>query len=603
MTPIEKTRTLLICQGTGCVSSKSPALRTALEEGTKQSGIRIKLTGCHGFCQQGPMVIVEPEGIFYAQVGIEDIPDIINSHLLNDIPVERLFYKDPITGERIPHYRDMPFYKLQQRFVLRNCGTINPEDIGDYLAVGGYEALKRVLFQMTPAQVIEDLNTSALRGRGGAGFLAGRKWEACRKAPGEEKYVVCNADEGDPGAFMDRSLLEADPHAVLEGMAIAGYTVGAKQGYIYVRAEYPLAVSRLKIAIEQAIEKGFLGDNILGKGFSFHVDIFQGAGAFVCGESTALTLSIEGKRGMPKPSPRPRTTEKGLFDQPTVLNNVKTFAFVPLIINRGADWFAKMGTEKSKGTAVFALTGKVANCGLIEVPMGATLREIIFGIGGGVAGGKKFKAVQIGGPSGGCLPESLLDTPVDYDSLNEAGAMMGSGGMVILDESTCMVDVAKYFLDFTVDESCGQCIPCRVGTEQMLKILGDICQGRGREGDIDLLVEMGEAIVAGSICGLGQSAPNPVLSTIRYFRDEYEAHIKEHRCPALVCKELITYQIDGEKCKACGLCKKDCPVGAISGAKKEPHIIDQSKCTKCGVCLEVCPDRFGAVICLSGVSK
>lgn len=600
----EKNQTILICQGTGCASSNSAEIQKALEDDIAEAGLDnkldVKLTGCHGFCQQGPLVIIEPEGTFYRNVKIKDSKEIVESHLQNNKPVERLFYKDPKTGAPVQRHQDIEFYKKQQQRVLRNCGHVNPEEIKDYTELGGYEALKKVLFEMTPEQVIEELKTSGLRGRGGGGFPAGRKWEAGLQAKEKEKYIVCNADEGDPGAFMDRSMLEADPHSVLEGMIIAGHTIGAQKGYIYVRAEYPLAVKRLKVAIQQATDMGFLGDNIMDSGFGFEILLFQGAGAFVCGESTALTLSMEGKRGMPKAAPRPRTTEEGLFDKPTLLNNVKTFAYVPQLINRGGSWFASIGTEKSKGTAVFALTGMVENCGLIEVPMGITLREIIFDIGGGIPGNKKFKAVQTGGPSGGCLPESFLDTPVDYDSLISAGSMMGSGGMVVMDESTCMVDIARYFLDFTQKESCGQCTLCKLGTKQMLNLLEEITQGKGRPGDIDLLLEIGEAVNAGSLCGLGQSAANPVLTTIKYFREEYEAHINEKHCPALACKALISYRIDAEKCKGCTMCAKNCPVEAITGEKKEVHMIDQVKCIRCGVCMEKCPKKFRAVECVPG---
>jgi NADH-quinone oxidoreductase subunit F/NADP-reducing hydrogenase subunit HndC len=600
----ENERKILVCQGSGCVSSKSPEVKKALEEGISKADFEnkpvVKLTGCHGFCEQGPIVVIEPEGTFYVNVKIDDVEEIIESHFKNNQPVEKLFYKDPETGEAIQRYSDIKFYSRQQKIVLRNCGAINPEDIEDYTSRGGYEALKKVIAEMTPEQVIEELKVSGLRGRGGGGFPTGRKWEAGLLAKEKEKYVVCNADEGDPGAFMDRSMLEADPHSVLEGMIIACYTIGSQKGYIYVRAEYPLAVKRLQIAIDQAREKGFLGDNIMGSDFSCEIEIFLGAGAFVCGESTALTLSMEGRRGYPKASPRPRTTEEGLYDKPTLLNNVKSFGFVPEIINKGGDWFAGIGTETSKGTAVFALTGMVNNCGLIEVPMGITLREIIYDIGGGIIGGKKFKAVQTGGPSGGCLPETFLDTPVDYDTLTAAGSMMGSGGMVILDETTCMVDVARYFLDFTEKESCGQCVHCRLGTKQMLNILEDITLGKGQPGDIELLLEMGEAINAGSLCGLGQSAANPVLTTIRYFREEYEEHINNKRCPAKACAALISYRIQPDKCKGCTLCKKACPVEAITGEKKEAHMIDQIKCIRCGMCLEKCPKKFGSIECVPG---
>lgn len=534
--------TVLVCHGTGCVSGGAEQIFFSLEEEVARLNLgestQIKCTGCHGFCQRGPLVVIEPEGIFYSKVQLDDVPEIVQSLLPGGKPVKRLLYRDPVTGKPISHYGDIPFYKKQERIVLRNCGRIDPEDINDYLAVGGYEVLRKALFDMTSEQVIEEVKRSGLRGLGGAGFPTGRKWEACRMAPSEGKYVICNADEGDPGAFQDRSTIEGDPHSILEGMIIAGCAIGAKKGFVYVRAEYPLAVKRLKIAITQAREEGFLGKDILGSGFDFDIEIFQGAGAFVCGESTALVLSIEGRRGMPQPLPRPRTAEAGLWDKPTLLNNVKTFANIPLIINRGWEWFASRGTEKSRGTAIFSLTGKVANCGLIEVPMGITLREIIYDIGGGIPEGKAFKAVQTGGPSGGCLPGSLLDMQVDFDSLVAAGSMMGSGGMVVMDEETCMVDVARYFLDFTRRESCGQCIPCRLGTEQMFEILDDISKGQGRSEDIDLLLELSEAIIHGSLCALGKTAPNPVLTTIRYFRDEYEAHIHEKRCPAGVCGEL-----------------------------------------------------------------
>jgi len=589
-------RTVFICHGTGCVSMASPDIKEAIDQEIEKlglEGVQVKLTGCHGFCQRGPIVVVEPEGIFYSEVKTENAVEIVHSHLQNGEPVEHLFYKDPITDEPIPCYRNIPFYKGQQRIILRNCGNINPEDIEDYLAGGGYEALRKSL-EMTQEQTIAEIKLSGLRGLGGAGFPTGRKWEACYKATGDEKYVICNADEGDPGAFQDRSIMEGDPHSVLEGMTIAGYAVGAQHGIIYVRAEYPLAVRRLRISIAQARENGFLGRDILGSGFDFDLEIFQGAGAFVCGESTALILSIEGKRGIPKLLPRPRTTEVGLWDKPTLLNNVKTFANAPLIIRHGSEWFASRGTETSKGTAIFSLTGNVANNGLIEVPMGITLREIIYDIGGGIHQGKAFKAVQTGGPSGGCLPAEFLDMPVDFDSLVSAGSMMGSGGMVVMDEDACMVDVARYFLDFIQRESCGKCTPCRLGTKRMLEILTRITKGAGKEGDVELLLDMADTIRDSSLCALGQTAPNSVLTTVKFFRDEYDAHIRDKRCPAGACKSLLTYEIDAEACKGCGLCAKNCPQEVISGERKEPHEIDQEGCIKCGVCLEVCP--FDAVV-------
>jgi NADH:ubiquinone oxidoreductase subunit F (NADH-binding)/(2Fe-2S) ferredoxin/Pyruvate/2-oxoacid:ferredoxin oxidoreductase delta subunit len=597
-------RTILVCQGTGCVSAKSPVIQDALEEEIKKAGldnIDIKLTGCHGFCQQGPIVIVEPDGIFYSTVEVKDAPEIVESHLQNNKPVERLFYKDPVSGDPIPKYKDIPFYSKQQRIVLANCGKINPELIEDYLDLDGYKALKIALTDMSPDEVLNAVKESGLRGRGGAGFSTGMKWQFCKDAQGDQKYIICNADEGDPGAFMDRSILEANPHAVIEGMVIAGYTVGADTGYVYVRAEYPLAIERLRIAIAQASDKGFLGDNILGTDHSFTLNVFEGAGAFVCGEETALMGSIEGKRGMPRPRP-PFPASSGLYGKPTTINNVKSLASIGPIILNGADWFAGIGSEKSKGTAVFALTGKVANCGLIEVPMGTPLREIIYGIGGGLLENKPFKAVQTGGPSGGCLPASHLDTEVNFEKLAEAGSIMGSGGMVVMDESTCMVDVARYFLDFTQKESCGECVPCRLGTKQMLDILEELCEGKGKPDDIELLIELSEAIKSGSLCGLGQTAPNPVLTTIRYFREEYEAHIHEKRCPALACKALIDYVINEEKCTGCRLCSKNCPVEAITGEKKQPHVIDAEKCIKCGMCYEVCPKKFDAVERFSGTA-
>lgn len=594
-------RVVFVCQGTGCVSSKSPQIQNALEEELKKAylDVNVKLTGCHGFCQQGPIMIVEPDGIFYALVALEDVPEIVESHLVNNVPVERLYYKEPTTGKPIPKYDDIPFYSKQTRIVLKNCGKINAEDIKDYLEVDGYKALAKAL-KMTPDKVIQEVKDSGLRGRGGAGFPTGLKWQFCKDAKGDQKYVICNADEGDPGAFMDRSILESTPHSVIEGMVIAGYAFGATIGYIYVRNEYPLAIDRLSIAIDQANEKGYLGENILNSDHNFELRLFEGAGAFVCGEETALMASIEGNRGMPRPRP-PYPANKGLFGKPTTINNVKSLALVPSIILNGARWFAGIGSEKSKGTAVFALTGKIANSGLIEVPMGTTLREIIYGIGGGILDGKNFKAVQTGGPSGGCLPASHLDIPVNYENLAEVGSIMGSGGMVVMDEYTCMVDIARYFLDFTQKESCGECVPCRLGTKQMLDILVDITKSKGKPSDIDLLLDLSESIKAGSLCALGQTAPNPVLTTLRFFRDEYEAHIHEGRCPALVCKLLIEYTINPEKCVGCHTCFNNCPVEAITGEVRETHVIDTEKCIKCGMCFEVCPKAFSAVEKISPV--
>jgi len=535
-------RTILVCHGTGCVSGKAFEIREALEKAVAEAGldrVKVDFTGCHGFCQQGPIAVVEPEGIFYTHVTVDDVPEIVQSHLQNGQPVERLFYKDPVSQEAVPCYKDITFYSKQQRIILRNCGHINPERVEDYVAVGGYQSLRKVLFEMTPEQVIDEVKRSGLRGRGGAGFPTGVKWGFCHDAPGNEKYMICNADEGDPGAFMDRSTMEGDPNTVIEGMTIAAYAIGASEGYIYIRAEYPLAVKRVRLAIKQAEEKGFLGENILGTNFSFKLHVKEGAGAFVCGEETALMASIEGKRGMPRPRP-PFPAQSGLWGKPSNINNVKSLATIPVIIEKGADWYSQIGTEKSKGTAVFALTGKIANSGLVEVPMGTPVQEIIYEIGGGIPGGKHLKAVQTGGPSGGCLPMSHITRLVDYESLAEAGSIMGSGGMVVMDEDTCMVDVARYFLSFTQDESCGKCVPCRLGTKQLLDILENICNGKGKLEDIDLLLELCESIKAGSLCALGGTAPNPVLTTIRYFRDEYEEHIKKHHCRAAVCPGIVS---------------------------------------------------------------
>ncbi len=591
---MSKVDKILICGGTGCISSGSGKLVTGLRAALAGAGLEIPvvLTGCHGFCEQGPLVIMEPQGVFYRRVQVEDAEEIIAKHIKGGEVVERLLYTEPTTGEAALTYKDVQFYAKQQRMVLKNCGHIDPENIQEYIAAGGYEGLAKVLKTMNGDQVVEEVKKSGLRGRGGGGFPTGIKWQSTRQAEGTKKYVVCNADEGDPGAFMDRSVLEGDPHAVIEGMLICGYAIGADEGYVYVRAEYPLAIKRLSIAIAQAEEAGYLGENIRGSGFNFRLKIKAGAGAFVCGEETALLNSIEGERGMPRPRP-PFPAFKGLWQKPTTLNNVETFANVPVIFRNGADWYAGLGTEKSKGTKVFALTGKVNNTGLAEVPMGITMRQIIFDIGGGIKDGKKFKAVQIGGPSGGCLPEELLDLSIDYDSLTAAGAMMGSGGLVVMDETTCMVDLARFFLNFTQKESCGKCIPCREGTKRMLEILQRITDGKGQQGDIETLERLAKVIKSTSLCGLGQTAPNPVLATLRYFRHEYVAHIEEGKCPAGVCTALLSYFIEPETCKGCGLCAKNCPVGAITGVVKEPYTIDTAKCIKCGVCITKC--KFGSV--------
>jgi NADP-reducing hydrogenase subunit HndC len=584
---------VLICTGTGCVSSGAGKLKekltAELEERGLQKEIKVVDTGCHGFCEKGPIVIVYPEGVFYCQVTEDDINDIVEEHLLKGRIVERLLYKEPLTEESIPSYNDIDFYKKQKRIALANCGRINPESINEYIAIGGYEALGKALTEMTPDEVIAEVKNAGLRGRGGAGFPTGLKWELTRREESDKKYLICNADEGDPGAFMDRSLLEGDPHKIIEGMVIAAYAIGADEGYIYVRAEYPLAIHRLEVALEQAAELGLLGENILGSGFNFTLNIKKGAGAFVCGEETALMASIEGKRGMPRPKP-PFPSVSGLWGKPTNINNVETFANVPYIISQGAAAYSAIGTEKSKGTKVFALTGKINNTGLVEVPMGITLREIIYDIGGGLRDGKDLKAVQTGGPSGGCIPADLLDLPIDYESLTEVGAMMGSGGMVVMDESTCMVDVARFFLSFTQSESCGKCTPCREGTKRMLEILDRICAGEGREGDLELLEELGNHIKETSLCQLGGSAPNPVLSTLKYFRAEYEAHIMDKRCPANVCEGMKSaYVIDQSVCIGCTLCTRVCPVDAISGERKKPHYIDPEVCIACGACAEKCP--------------
>ncbi len=589
---------VMVCGGTGCTSSGSTKIMEAFEREIAAEGleneVKVIHTGCFGLCALGPIVVVYPEGSFYSRVNVEDVGEIVREHLLKGRPVTRLLYDETVKeGGEIRSLSETQFYKKQHRVALRNCGVINPENIDEYIAFDGYRALGKALTEMTPDEVIQTMLDSGLRGRGGAGFPTGLKWKFASGNRGNvQKYVCCNADEGDPGAFMDRSVLEGDPHVVLEAMAIAAYAIGATQGYIYVRAEYPIAVKRLKVAIGQAREYGLLGNNIFGTDFCFDVDLKLGAGAFVCGEETALMTSIEGKRGEPRPRP-PFPAVKGLFASPTILNNVETYANVPRIILNGAEWFASMGTEKSKGTKVFALGGKIHNTGLVEVPMGTTLREIVEEIGGGIPNGKKFKAAQTGGPSGGCIPAELIDTPIDYDNLLAIGTMMGSGGLIVMDEDTCMVDIAKFFLEFTVDESCGKCTPCRVGTKRLLELLEKITDGRGEMEDLDRIEELAQFIKANSLCGLGQTAPNPVLSTMRYFRDEYIAHIVDKKCPAGVCKSLLQYTIDPVKCRGCTLCARVCPAGAITGTVKNPHVIDQSKCIKCGACMEKC--KFGAI--------
>ena len=587
---------VLVCGGTGCTSSGSQQIMETLKEEIKKAGLEQEVsvvqTGCHGLCALGPIMIVYPDASFYSMVKVEDIPEIVQEHLLKGRVVTRLLYQETVTPAGVKALIDTNFYKKQHRIALRNCGIINPEVIEEYIGTGGYAALGKVLTEMTPDDVIQCLLDSGLRGRGGGGFPTGLKWKLAKQNDADQKYVCCNADEGDPGAFMDRSVLEGDPHAVLEAMAIAGYAIGASQGYIYVRAEYPIAVERLKIAIKQAREMELLGKDIFGSGFDFNIDLRLGAGAFVCGEETALMTSIEGNRGEPRPRP-PFPAQKGLFGKPPILNNVETFANIPQIILNGPEWFASMGTEKSKGTKVFALGGKIHNTGLVEIPMGTTLREVIEEIGGGIPNGKKFKAAQTGGPSGGCIPAEHFDIPIDYDNLISIGSMMGSGGLIVMDETDCMVDIAKFFLEFTVEESCGKCTPCRIGTKRMLEILTKITKGTATMEDLDKLEELCYYVKENSACGLGQTAPNPVLSTLRYFRDEYEAHIKEKRCPAGVCKALLSYHIDADKCKGCTLCARNCPVGAIIGTVKNPHIIDTDKCVKCGACMEKC--KFGAI--------
>jgi len=598
---------IAVCTGTGCLALGASKVVAAIKEEIKKQGLESKVkveadireTGCPGFCERGPLLVIYPEEICYLQVQPEDAKEIISQTILAGNVVDRLLYTGPKPDEKIVQESEIPFYKNQKRLLIGNNIRMDPKSIEDYLAAGGYRALVKALCENTPEQVLELVKKAELRGRGGAGFPAGKKWEFTRNSQDETKYVVVNADEGDPGAFMDRALLEGNPHSVLEGLLIGAYAIGANEGFIYVRQEYPLAVENATIAIRQAEESGFLGKNILGSGFDFNVHLHQGAGAFVCGEETALLMSLEGKPGEPNQKP-PYPAVKGLWGKPTNINNVETWANVPLIINKGAEFFTSIGTEKSKGTKIFSLVGKVNNTGLVEVPMGITLKDIIYEIGGGIPGGKKFKAVQTGGPSGGCIPEEHLDIKVDFDELAKVGAIMGSGGMIVMDEDTCMVDVAKYFLNFLTDESCGKCAPCREGIRQMLKILTNISKGKGKEGDVELLQEMAEITRDASLCALGGSAPNPVLSTIRYFRGEYEAHINEGKCPAFVCKDLISFYIDPEKCTACMICLRKCPADAIIGGKKQIHVIDQEKCTNCGTCYEVCPTRFAAIRRLSG---
>jgi len=589
--------TVTVCTGTGCSAKGARAVFKAMGEALAELpeglSVELKPTGCHGFCEQGPIVVVSPSNVFYQNVREEDVPEIIQETVVKGLPVERLLYEDPVTGEVARSSSEIPFYQKQMRLVLRHSGNKDPGSIEDYIAGGGYASLAKALTEMSPEQIVAEVERSGLRGRGGGGFPTGRKWRSCREAHGEQKYVICNGDEGDPGAFMDRSIMEGDPHAVIEGMTIGAYAIGAHQGFVYVRNEYPLAVERLRKALADAREHGLLGENILGSGFSFDIQINRGGGAFVCGESTALMASLEGRVGEPR-AKYIHTVEVGLHGKPTTLNNVETWANVPVIIDRGADWFASIGTEGSKGTKVFSLVGKVRNTGLVEVPMGMTLREIVFEIGGGIPGDKQFKAVQTGGPSGGCIPEEHLDTPVDFDQLWEVGSMMGSGGLIVMDEDTCMVNVARYFTGFLRDESCGKCVPCREGLAQMERILTRVCDGEGQEGDVELLLHLCDVLDAAALCALGSTASNPVRSTIRWFREEYDEHIRERHCPARECRGLFRYEILAETCTGCGACRRACPEGAISGERRQAHRIDQTKCVNCGACLEAC--RFDSVV-------
>jgi len=590
-------RRIRVCDGTGCRALGSRKVLARLRETLQQAGladqVEVMPTGCPGFCELGPLITIDPEQVAYNRVSVDDVPAIVAETIVQGEIIDRLVFVDPVTGQTIIHDNELPFYTKQMRRVLELNGRIDPTRIEDYIAHRGYAALSKVLYEMTPEQVIQEVKQSGLRGRGGAGFSTGMKWHFCRQYPGDVKYIICNADEGDPGAFMDRSILEGNPHSVVEGMIVGAYAMGATQGYVYIRNEYPLAVQNLKVALQQAREKGLLGSNILGSGFDFDIEIRVGSGAFVCGEETALMASIEGKIGEPRPRP-PYPAQSGLWGKPTNINNVKTWSNIPLIMRNGADWFASVGTEESKGTMIFSLVGNIRNTGLVEVPMGISLRELIYDVGGGIPGGKEFKAAQIGGPSGGCIPKEHLDVSVDYESLTALGAIVGSGGLVVTDEDTCMVDLARYFLKFTQEESCGKCVPCRIGTRAMLQTLERICAGQGRKGDIETLIELGQEVKRSSLCALGGTVPNPVLTTIRYFRDEYEAHIYDKKCPAKVCKGLITYEIVAQLCTGCMVCARNCPVGAIAGEKGQPHVINPDVCSRCGVCQSLC--KFDAIV-------